>query len=75
MNGCETRWLRVRIVDKKDKSERVTINLPLNLARSVGGDVHLRDDLKLSEVLAQLQPGQDVVSIDDKDATIRVWVD
>ena len=80
-------WLRVRVTEKGAKKAKVSINLPLALARALGDDVpfdwHCRhhDDsrdrcsMRLSEVLAALESGEDLVQVDDDEATVRVWVE
>jgi hypothetical protein len=76
------RWFRVRIEDRS--GGRVKINLPLGLVREL--DDHVPFDLdcgrkrhpcriRLSEVLDQLDSGQDLVEIKDADSTVRIWVD
>jgi hypothetical protein len=80
----EPQWLKVRIVEKANQKARVTINLPLALARALGDEVPVdwhcdshkcADTLKLSEVLAALKAGQSLVEIDDDEATVRIWVE
>jgi hypothetical protein len=76
------RWFRVRIEEKG--GSKVKINLPLGLVREL--DDHVPFDwrcgrrhggcrFRLSEVLDQLDSGQDLVEIKDADSTVRVWVD
>ena len=76
------RWFRVRIEEKG--GSRVRINLPLGLVRDLDDHVPLdwncgrrRHEcrVRLSEVLAQLDSGQDLVEIKDADSTVRIWVD
>ena len=85
-SGVEPRWFRVRVVDKATGRRRVTVNLPLSLVRALGDEpIHLgcrnRMDndhcrsIKISEVLQSLEAGQDLVEVDDDEATVRVWVD
>ncbi len=81
------RWLKVRIVEKASKRAKVSVNLPLALVRALGDDCpidwcHGRSakngecrPLRLSEVLEALESGQDIVEIDDDNATVRVWVE
>jgi hypothetical protein len=82
---AEPQWLRVRIKDKGGKSA-VSVNLPLALARALGDDVpfdwachHKGDEgrakIRLSDVLASLDSGQDIVQVDSEDGTVRVWVE
>ena len=76
------RWFRVRIEEKG--GSRVKINLPLGLVRELDDHVpfdwncgrkHHECRLRLSEVLDQLDSGQDLVEIKDADSTVRIWVD
>jgi len=84
------RWLRIRVADKGEKKGKVSINVPLGLVEAVGDDWPLdlhcgrkRDEgrtgdrchLRLSEVLDALRSGQELVEIDDDDASVRIWVD
>lgn len=81
--GSEPQWFKVRIVEKGTKKAKVTINLPLALARAFGEEAidwhcssrKCADRLKLSEVLAALDSGQSLVEIDDDEATVRIWVE
>jgi hypothetical protein len=77
-------WLKVRILDRKHENKgRVSINLPLSLARALPDDIALEGHcrhaacghLRLSEILASLEAGQKLVEIEDEDATVRVWVE
>lgn len=75
------RWFRVRIVEKGDKKATVKVNLPLFLVQAVGEDMPIpgcegrRGTLTLGEVLQALDSGENLVEIEDEDATVRVWVD
>jgi hypothetical protein len=81
----EARWLKVRIHETRGKKARVTINLPLSLARALGDDIPIdwghrhRDGkhrhIRLSEILEALEAGQELVQIDSDDGTVRVWVE
>jgi hypothetical protein len=82
--GGDPQWLRVRVAEKQGKM--VSVNLPLSLVRALGDDwpVDLggrscRGEngrrLTIGEVLRTLDSGQDLVQIDDEDATVRVWVE
>lgn len=77
-------WLRVRITERGGK--KVSVNLPLALARAVGDDLPLdwgchrrcdgeRASVRLGDVLKSLDSGQDIVQIDSDDSTVRVWVE
>jgi hypothetical protein len=82
--GKDPQWLRVRVSEKQGK--KVSVNLPLAFVRALGddwpidlggracrGEHGLR--LTIGEVLRTLDSGQDLVQIDDDDATVRVWVE
>ena len=79
----EPRWFRVRISEKAGKHGRVSINLPLGIARSLGDDwpisprgkCHRDHCPTLGEILRALDSGQSLVEIDDDEATVRVWVE
>jgi hypothetical protein len=46
--------------------------------RRRGGDQrdhHACSDLRLAEVLAALESGEDLVQVDDEEATVRVWIE
>lgn len=80
--SLEGKWLRVRIIERAGKHGKVSINLPLGLARAFGEDWRFRDcgacehrGPTLGEVLRALESGQSLVEIDDDEASIRVWVD
>jgi len=85
-SGEEPTWLKVRVTEKGTNRKKVTVNLPLALVRAVGDDWpridfacgddrHARCGIKVSEVLAALESGQDLVEIDDEDTMVRVWVE
>jgi hypothetical protein len=79
----EGKWLRVRITERAGKHGKVSINLPLGLARALGEDWHIRGcgecggghGMTLGEILRALDSGQSLVEIDDDEASVRVWVD
>jgi hypothetical protein len=82
---AEPQWLRVRINERGGKS-RVSVNVPLALARALGGDIPLdlachrggeegRTKIRLRDVLASLDSGQDIVQVDSDDGSVRVWVE
>ncbi len=76
----EPKWLRVRIVEKGQKKATVKINLPLFLVHAVGDDVPIpgcedKKTFTLGDVLRALDSGENLVEIDDEDATVRVWVE
>ena len=81
--GDEPQWLRVRIVERGEKSATVKVNLPLALVHALGDDVPVpgcgdRDDrerLTVGEVLRALDSGESLVEIEDAGATVRIWVE
>ena len=85
--GADPQWLKVRVVDKVTGKKKVTVNMPLSLVRALGDEMpidwpcggaeaaHVRSTLKLSQVLAALEAGQDLVQVDDEDSEVRVWVE
>jgi len=85
--GPDPQWLKVRVVDKITGKKKVTVNLPLSVVRALGDEMpidwpcggaeaqHVRSTLKLSQVLAALEAGQDLVQVDDDDSEVRVWVE
>jgi hypothetical protein len=80
-------WLKLRIEDKGAKGARIALSLPLNLVRAVGDwplGEHYRCSgrktdacsIRLSRVLEALEAGQELVQIEDGDATtIRIWLE
>jgi len=73
------RWLKVRVQERTGK--RVSINLPLSLARAVG-DLPFDFDcgrhrckLTVGDVLRSLDAGEELVQVDSEHATVRVWVE
>jgi hypothetical protein len=83
--GHEPQWFKVRIVDKASGRKKVTVNMPLALVKALGDDLpvdwscgehaRVRSSLKISEVLAALEAGQDLVQVDDDESEVRVWVE
>ena len=85
--GREPQWFKVRVVDRVTGRKKVTINLPLSLVRALGDDTidwgcHSGDgdrdkchSVRLSEVLRSLETGQELVEIEDDEATVKVWVE
>jgi hypothetical protein len=79
----EPQWLRVRIVEKAGKRARVSVNLPLGIARALGdewpisghGGCRKERCPTLGEVLRALDSGQSLVDIEDDETTVRVWVE
>jgi hypothetical protein len=85
VRGKDPQWFKVRVVDKATGKNKVTVNLPITLVKAVGDDMPLdwpcdggsrvRSTLRMSEVLAALESGQDLVQVDDDDSEVRVWVE
>jgi len=85
--GREPQWFKVRVVDRGTGRKKVTINLPLSLVRALGddtidwgcrsgeGDHEKCHSVCLSEVLRSLEAGQELVEIEDDEATVKVWVE
>jgi hypothetical protein len=79
----EPRWLRVRITGKAGKHARISISLPLGVARALGDDWPIsphggcrRDRCPtLGEILRALDSGQSLVELEDDETTARVWVE
>jgi hypothetical protein len=78
----QARWFRVRIEERN--GARIKVNLPLGLVRDLDDRVpldwgcgrrHRGCRLRLSDVLDQLDAGEDLVEIKDADSTVRIWVD
>ena len=86
-SGREPQWFKVRVGDRNSGRKKVTINLPLSLVRALGDDTidwgcrngeGVRDrchTVRLSEVLRSLEAGQELVEIEDEEATVKVWVE
>ena len=82
---AEPMWLRVRVLEKTGKRARVSLNLPIGLARSFGDAWPIpayhgcrkrdRCGVTLGEILRALDSGQALVDIEDDEATVRVWVE
>jgi len=85
VRGRDPQWFKIRVVDKGTRKSKVTVNLPITLVKALGddmpidwpcgGDSRVRSSLKMSEVLAALEAGQDLVQVDDDDSEVRVWVE
>jgi hypothetical protein len=85
--GREPQWFKVRVVERSTGRKKVTINLPLSLVRALGddtidwgcrsgdGDRDRCHTVRLSEVLRSLETGQELVEIEDDEATVKVWVE
>ena len=85
--GREPQWFKVRVVDRGTGRKKVTINLPLSLVRALGDDTidwgcrsgegnrEKCHSVRLSEVLRSLEAGQELVEIEDDEATVKVWVE
>lgn len=78
-------WFKVRIVEKAGKRARVSLNLPIGLARSLGEIGPQRPAQRcasrdrcgatLGELLRALDSGQPLLDIEDAEATVRVWLE
>lgn len=81
--SLDGKWLRVRITERAGKHGKVSINVPLGLARAFGEGWRIHDCSScghgrgptLGDVLRAFESGQSLVEIDDDEASIRVWVD
>jgi hypothetical protein len=84
--GDRPRWLKMRVVEKDTSKARVTVNLPIALVHAFGHDdwpigFHCWKDsgrrcsVRFSEVLAALESGEDLVTIDDERETVRIWLE
>jgi len=79
----EPQWFHVRVVAKAGKHARVSVDLPLGIARWLGDDWPIARDghcrkghcPTLGEVLRALDSGQSLVEIDNDETTVRVWVE
>jgi hypothetical protein len=85
--GAE-RWLHVAVTCKDDKGERVRVNIPFSLARTVlasiqqghldHGIVHIHnarmDDIDIRAILKSLKTAQDAefVTVEGRDSTVQV---
>lgn len=83
--GERPRFVKVRIVEKRTGRAKVSVNVPLGLVR-LADDWPIRWDCRkaafrhrcvvtVSEILGALESGEDIVQIDDEDASVRVWVE
>jgi len=81
--SLDGKWLRVRITERAGKHGKVSINVPLGLARAFGEDWRIHDGSScghgrgptLGDVLRAFESGQSLVEIDDDEASVRVWVE
>jgi hypothetical protein len=80
----EPQWFKVRVVDKATGKKKVTVNMPLSLVKALGDDMpvdwpcgegRIHSTLRMADVLAALESGQDLVQVDDEDSEVRVWVE
>jgi hypothetical protein len=82
----EPKWFKVRLLDKGAGHRKVTVNLPLSVVRALGDetlDLGCRSGAErdrchtvhLADVLKTLEAGQDLVEVEDEQATIKVWVE
>ena len=88
--GKEPQWLRVRVAERSGKKVSINLPLALVRAmgedwpielqcgRPCGAEGHAGKDrarLTLGDVLRALDAGEDLVQVDDADATVRIWVE
>jgi hypothetical protein len=87
----DLRWFKVRIVETGAKRTKVTVNLPIGVVRAMedwpidlhcgrGARVRVKGregdcSIRLGDILASLEAGQDLVTVESDDATVRVWVE
>jgi hypothetical protein len=83
----EARWFRVRVA--KHAGGKVRVNLPLPFVRAIGEKADAESGplgfhcgraghpcrFKLSEILGALDAGQEFVTIEGEDASVRAWID
>jgi len=74
--------LKIRIVEKRSGASKVSITIPLSLARlalaALPAEEKQRlaaDGYDLDTILEQLSKANDVIRIEDEEATIRIWVE
>ncbi len=70
------RWLRVRVQEKGSARPTVSVNLPLSLLRALTDEEPLEwlEDLHLSGHGA-IGRADDLVTIQDEDTSVRVWLE
>lgn len=78
-------WFRVHVAEKGRDGARVSLKLPIGLARLAGDDwtfssrhgcsKRSRCRVTLGDLLRALDSGQTLVDIEDDDAVVRVWVE
>jgi hypothetical protein len=83
--GAEPKWFKVRVVERGTGRKKVTVNLPLGLVRALGdeplewgcreAEIPRCRTVRLSEILRSLESGQELVEVEDEEATVRVWVE
>lgn len=75
----EPQWIRVRIAEKGEKHARVSVNVPLAIVRALGEDMEIGDHRHghrtVGDVLRALDSGENLVDIEDEEATVRIWVE
>jgi hypothetical protein len=86
-SGREPQWFKVRVVERATGRRKVTVNLPISIVRAFGdetidwgcrtreGEREKCHTVRLSDVLRSLEAGQELVEIEDDDATVKVWVE
>jgi hypothetical protein len=84
--GDAARWLKLRVEERGEKKARVSINLPLDLVRALDEEGEelapsprrekgKGGGLRLGDVLRALRAGQEILEIEDEEATVRIWVE
>jgi hypothetical protein len=82
--GDDPRWLKLRVEERGEKKAKVSINLPLDLVRALDEDGEVSElaprhekgrGVRLGDVLRALRSGQEIVEIEDEEATVRIWVE
>lgn len=78
-------WFRVHVAEKGRDGARVSVKLPIGLARLAGDDWTISSRnrcsrrsgcrVTLGDLLRALDSGQTLVDIEDDDAVVRVWVE
>ena len=80
----QPQWFKVRVVDKATGKKKVTVNMPLSLVKALGdempldfpcGEGRFHSTVRVADVLAAMESGQDIVQVDDEDSEVRVWVE
>jgi hypothetical protein len=79
--GGKPQWVHVRVEGKKEKKEKVSINIPFALVEALGDQeiCHTwkgeHKAIHLSDLLKSLEAGQQLVEVDDEEETVKIWID